>query len=105
MKWDEKIVNAHLSVTDRVSHGGRMKSDRYFVWQEDGQDDLVVDGVHDEQAVTGSSDLFTKKEFDPWKESFEAALNAVDGITWALNSIQYEVDTGFWHYEWIWSVH
>ena len=103
MKWYEKIIAAHLSVTDQVSHGGRMKSDRYFVWQEDGQDDLVVDGVHDEMAVTGSSDLFTKQEFDPWAEAFEASMDAL-GIAWHRNSVQYETDTGFIHVEWYWEV-
>lgn len=104
MKWYEKIIAAHVAVTDQVSHGGRMKSDRYFVWQEDGSEDLNVDGIHGECAVTGSTDLFTKREFDPWKEKFEAALDACPEITWELNSIQFEEQTGYWHYEWIWSV-
>lgn len=104
MKWYEKIIAAHLAVTDQVSHGGRMKSDRYFVWQEDGADDLIVDGTHGEKTVTGSTDLFTKREFDPWKDSFEAALDEYPEISWELNSVQFEEDTGIWHYEWIWSV-
>lgn len=104
MKWYEKIVAAHTAVTDEVGHGGRMKSDRYFVWQEDGAADLVADGVHVEKAVTGTTDLFTKKEFDPWKEAFEAALDAAQGIEWELKSIQFEQNTGFWHYEWEWTV-
>lgn len=104
MKWYEKIIAAHVAVTDQVSHGGRMKSDRYFVWQEDGAEDLNVNGVHGERAVTGSTDLFTKKEFDHWAQAFEAALDAASGITWELNGIQFEQETGYWHYEWIWSV-
>ena len=104
MKWYEKIIAAHIAVTDQVSHGGRMRSERYFVWQEDGADDLVSDGIHGESAVTGSTDLFTKQEFDPWKEELEAAMDACDGISWELNSIQLEEETGYWHYEWRWSV-
>ena len=104
MKWYEKIIAAHLAVTDQVSHGGRMKSSRYFVWQEDGSDDLITDGCHGETAVTGSTDLFTKQEFDPWKTDFEAAMDATENISWELNSIQFEEETGYWHYEWIWSV-
>lgn len=102
--WNEKIVEAHLAVTTAVSHGERMKSSRYFVWQENGTDDLIADNRHVASAVTGTTDLFTKKEFDPWKEQFETALNNNPYITWSLNSIQYEKDTGFWHYEWVWSV-
>ena len=36
MSWKKTIIDAHLSVTDSVSHYRRLKSDRYFVWAEDG---------------------------------------------------------------------
>lgn len=103
MTWYERIIAAHTAVTGAVSHFERMKSDRYFVWQEDGATDLESDNAHSEKAVTGTTDLFTKQEFDPWKEQFEAALDAA-GIAWYLNSVQYEEDTGFIHYEWAWEV-
>ena len=103
MKWYEKIIEAHKAVTDKISHSGRLKSDRYFVWQEDGSNDFIADGKHVEKAVTGTSDLFTKNEFDPWKEDFEKALDNAN-IPWALNSVDYEEDTGFYHYEWTWTV-
>lgn len=104
MKWYERIIKAHTAVTDAVSHGGRLKSDRYFVWQEDGADDFIADGIHAEKAVSGSTDLFTKQEFDPWREAFEAALDSTEGVWWEMKSIQFEQETGFWHYEWIWTV-
>lgn len=103
MTWYEKIIAAHKAVTDKISHSGRLKSDRYFVWQEDGNNDFIADGKHVEKAVTGTSDLFTKNEFDPWKEEFESALDDAN-IPWALNSVDYEEDTGFYHYEWTWTV-
>lgn len=102
-KWYDLIIAAHTAVTDSVSHGGRMKSSRYFVWQEEGSNDLFADGEHAETAVTGTTDLFTFQEFDPWKEALEASLSA-HGIAWDLNSIQFEADTGYWHYEWTWEV-
>lgn len=104
MTWFEKIVAAHTAVSDAVSHGHRMKSDRYFVWQEDGTDDLVADGRHVEKAVTGTTDLFTRLEFDPWREELEKQFDENSSISWYLNSIQYEEKTGFWHYEWVWAV-
>lgn len=104
MTWNEKIIKAHTSVTDQVSHGGRLKSDRYFVWQEDGSVDFMADNIHAEKAVSGSTDLFTKQEFDPWKEAFEASLDSIPSIAWRLNSVQFEPDTGFWHYEWKWEI-
>lgn len=104
MKWYEKIIAAHTAVTDAVSHGERLKSDRYFVWQEDGSDDMVIDGIHAEKAVSGSTDLFTKQEFDPWRERFEEELDKAEGVFWELKSVQFEQDTKFWHYEWAWTV-
>ncbi len=104
MTWYERIIAAHRAVTDCVSHRARMKSDRYFVWQEDGANDFVADGKHQARAVTGSTDLFTKLEFDPWAAEFEKALDSDPSICWELNSIQYEEQTGFVHYEWVWEV-
>lgn len=103
MEWHEKIIAVHLAVTDQVSHAEHMKSDRYFVWQEDGANDLEADGLHAERAITGSTDLFTKQEFEPWKEQFEAAMEA-SGLPWSYNSFQYEEETGYYHYEWYWEV-
>lgn len=99
----ERLIAAHTAVTDAVSHGTRLRSSRYFVWQEDGSNDLIADGRHVEKAMTGTTDLFTRIEFDPWKEQFEESLDA-HGICWELNSVQYEPDTGYWHWEWAWEV-
>lgn len=104
MRWYEKIITAHAKVTDAFSHGERLQSDRYFVWQEDGADDFMANGIHAEKAVTGTTDLFTKKEFDPWRDDLEAAFDAAEGIAWSLNSVQFEEETGYWHYEWEWTV-
>lgn len=101
--WNERIIAAHTAVTDQVRHGWQLKTNRYFVWQEDGSNDLIADGVHAERAVTGTTDLYTKTEFDPWKEQFEQELDK-QGIAWELNSIQCEAETGYWHYEWVWEV-
>lgn len=104
MTWYEKIIAVHTAVTDQVSHSEHMQSDRYFVWQEENQTDLISDNRHGEIIVTGSTDLFTKQEFDPWKAAFEAAMNDSPCISWNLESIQYEEETGFYHYEWLWKV-
>lgn len=103
MTWYEKIIQAHLRVTDKVSHSARLKSERYFVWQEDGANDMFASDIHAERSKTGTTDLFTKMEFDPWKQAFERSLTA-GGIAWYLSSVQYEEDTGFTHYEWVWNV-
>lgn len=104
MSWTDRIIAAHRKVTDAVSHAQRMKSERYFVWQEDPPDWLAADDRRGEALHRGSTDLFTKREFDPWRGAFEAALDEDESIAWELNSIQYEEETGFFHYEWIWEV-
>lgn len=101
--WAQRIIAAHLAVTDAVSHGGRLQSDRYLVWQEDGANDFRAGDVHAEKAVTGTTDLFTKQEFDPWREELEQSFDAAP-LVWKLNSVQFEEETGFWHYEWAWEV-
>lgn len=103
MRWYERIVAAHTAVTDQVSHLERMQSDRYFVWQEDGSNDLESDGLHAERAVTGFTDLFTDVEFDPWADALGKSLSGY-GISWTLRDIQYEEETGITHYTWDWEV-
>lgn len=104
MIWYETVVSVHTAVTDKVSHCRRLKSDRYFVWEEDGANDLSADDRHIERAITGTTDLFTKMEFDPWVHELEVALDNEPTIAWRYNSFQYEEDTGFYHHEWEWQV-
>lgn len=101
MRWYEKVIAAHRAVTDAVSHGARLKSERYFVWQEDGRSGLEADNFHADGAVTGVTDLFTKRELDPWAEELGEALDR-QGLPWRLRDAQYEPETGFWHYTWDW---
>lgn len=103
MSWSETIIAAHLAVTDAVSHGRRLASDRYFVWMEDGANDLLGGNVHAETAVTGSTDLYTKMEFDPWGPALGASFDQA-GISWSLVGVEYEEETGFYHWSWDWEV-
>lgn len=103
MTWYEKIIAAHTAVTDAVSHGQRLQSDRYFVWEEDGSNDLSGNDAHAERAVTGATDLYTKQEFDPWGDALGASFDAA-GISWSLQMVEFEEETGFWHWSWDWEV-
>lgn len=104
MTWYERIIACHTAVTNAVSHAKRLKSDRYFVWMEDGRNDFKSGNHHAEKAVEGTTDLYTKTEFDPWAAQFEAALDADGSIAWYLNLTDYDEDSGLWHYEWVWQV-
>lgn len=103
MSWEKRIIDAHTEVTEAVSHWQRLSSDRYFVWHEDGTNDLRAGNGHAEGAVTGVTDLFTKVELDPWAEALGESFSS-QGISWELRDIQYEEDTGFYHYTWDWEV-
>ena len=53
--------------------------------------------------MQGTTDLFSKRELDPWADQLGEAMSS-RGIAWYLNAVQYEEDTGFWHWEWVWEV-
>lgn len=104
MNWYDKIIAAHTAVTSAVRHHEKMKSDRYLVWQEDSpRTDLIAESRHTERVINGSTDLFTKQEFDPWAEELEKSFERY-GIAYERLGTQYEEDTGFTHVEWAWSV-
>ena len=102
-QWAQAIIDAHLAVTDAVSHSERLSSDCYFVWQEDGSNDAESDNGHGERAVTGATDLYSKIEFDPWADPLGAAFDAA-GISWEMVGCEYEDETGFYHWSWDWEV-
>lgn len=103
MSWQETIIAAHTAVTEAVSHARWLQSDRYFVWQEDGSNDLAAGNGHGERAMTGVTDLYTKIEFDPWGDALGESLSGF-GISWSLVLVEYEEDTGFYHWSWDWEV-
>ena len=103
MTWYERIIAAHVAVTDQVNHLEKLDSSRYFVWAEDGANDLSAGGVHCERAMTGRTDLFTKVEFDPWADALGESFSQM-GIAWTLVSVDFEEETGFIHYSWDWEV-
>jgi len=77
----------------------------YIVWAEDGEGDAVhADGQKVERALTGTIDYFTKTEDDPVVQQIEDALGTDDSLAWQLNSVQYEQDTGYIHYEWAFEI-
>ena len=99
------IKTALLAVTDQVYHFEATGAEgAYIVWAEDGQGDAVwANGAMQTQALSGTIDYFTKDEGDEAIAEIQAALISA-GIAFGLNSIQYEPDTGYIHYEWTWEV-
>lgn len=51
------------------------------------------------RTLNGTVDLFTKQEYDPLFNAVEDALIGI-GCALKLNSVQFEHETGYIHYEW-----
>ena len=73
------------------------------VYAEDGANDLYAGNVHLEKAIQGTIDYYTRDDSGTPQTIIENALNNGE-IAWYLNSIQFEEDTGFIHYEWVFEV-
>ncbi len=99
----DRIKSALLTVTKNVSHyEAHKKTDKYIVWAEDGQSNVKwADNQMQEQALMGTIDYFTKMEYDPNVDKIQYALNCIP-LSWRLNSVQREDETGFIHYEFAW---
>jgi hypothetical protein len=98
------IGTALLAVGVPVYHYAAHKQpDAYIVWAEDGQANAIwADGRMQEQAISGTVDYFTKMEYDANIALIQAALNDA-GVSWRLESVQYEEFSGYIHHEWSWS--
>ena len=102
---EDKIKEALLQVDVDVFHYYALHpSDRYVVWAEDGEGaELAADNQKVGQVLAGTIDLFTKTEQDPAIGEIQTALKHAE-ISYSLNSVQYEEETGYIHYEWRWEV-
>lgn len=75
-------------------------TNKYIVWQEDGEDDSFSSGNRkSEQQIHGTIDYFTQDEYDPAVDEIQEALNAAE-IGFRIDSVQYEDDTKLIHYAW-----
>lgn len=94
-----------LKVTDNVGHYEAMKkTDKYIVWAEDSEGSSVEgDNRKVNQSIEGTIDYYTKEEFDPNADKIQQEL--IDAcISFYLESVQYEDETEYIHYEWVWEV-
>lgn len=100
-----QIRQALLTVTDRVYHYHAWEqSDKYIVWAEDNEYNSVeANNRKEQQTIEGTIDYFTKTEDDPLVDEIQGALNDAE-ISFRLNLVQYEDETEYIHYEWVWQV-
>lgn len=76
----------------------------YIVWMEDGEDDQIYfDGRKEEQAISGTVDLYTLAEYDAAVDGIQNLLHDVAN-RWSLTIVQYEEETNLIHYHWEWVI-
>lgn len=100
------IKTTLLTVTSKTYHYTPPENvaGSYIIWAEDSQGESVwADGRMDEQAIQGTIDYFTKTEHDANVKKIQDALNDAE-ISFRLNSVQHERDTGYIHFEWVFEV-
>lgn len=76
----------------------------FGTYAEDSGKDMSADNIHGERGTVGYINYFTRDDSGTPRTTIEAALNSIN-IPWNLNSVQYENDTGFIHYEWEFGVY
>ena len=98
----DELINALDATGYQFAHFGWSKapSGDYGVYAEDGANDLIAGNKHVEKVLQGTVDYFTRDDSGTPKATIEAALDSVP-VAWYLNSIQFENDTGYIHYEWV----
>ena len=101
----DMLKNALLGTGIPFAHYGwdKAPSGDYGVWAEDSAQHLYTDNRVEAQSVQGTIDLFTRSDNRGQMEQIQQALNNT-GVAWYLNSVQYEDDTRYLHYEWVFEV-
>lgn len=101
----DQVRNALLSVTENVGHYEALnQTDKYVVWAEDSEGSSVEgDNRKLEQTIQGTIDYYTKSENDINVEKIQEALKAAR-LSFYLSSTQYEDETQYIHYEWVFEV-
>lgn len=73
----------------------------YGVVSQDDAGSIWADGKMGEQSTIGTVDIFTKDASSAPQTAVQTILAGLD-VSWYLNSVQYEDDTGYIHFEWVW---
>lgn len=101
----ERVRQALVALPVDVFHYHAFKKkDRYIVWAENAEGGSVeADDRKQEYSVSGYIDFFTRRENDPVVDMVAEALKSAE-ISFYLNSVQYEEETGYIHFEWLFEV-
>lgn len=96
---------AFAELTDKCYHYWRpVKDVPCIIWAESGEENSFhSNNKKSEQRIIGTVDLFTENEFDELADRIQETLEDL-GVTWRLESVQYEEETNLIHMEWEWGV-
>lgn len=72
----------------------------YIVYAEEGSTQIFADNAMRSRGLVGTVDLYTRDDSGGQMALVEAAIISTKW-PWYLNSIQYEADTHYIHYEWV----
>lgn len=99
----EKIQTALATTGYNFAHfGWSTDPDGDFgVWAEEAEATFYTESQNAESLLTGYIDLFVRDGSDSARITVDNALRLA-GINFNLESIQYEPETGYVHYEWRW---
>ena len=99
------LVTALTGTGLKFAHFGWSKhpAGDYGVYAEDAANDLGADNIHAEKVVQGTVDYFTRDDTGAPQTTIEAALEGIP-CAWYLNSVQFEDDSGYIHYEWVFEI-
>lgn len=104
----ENLIQALDSTGFSFAHFGWAKGAKearadHGVYAEDDELALYANNAHAERVLQGTIDYYTRDDSGTPKATIEAALDEY-GVPHRLESIQFEDDTGFIHYEWVFEV-
>lgn len=101
----KQIGTALATLTRNCYHYYRpMQNFPCIIWAETGEENSFhSDNSKSEQRIVGTVDCFTRTEFDSLLDGIQGAFEAL-GLTWSLDSVQYEAETKLIHYTWSWGV-
>ena len=93
---------AHFAWTSTPGTGAEVNRD-HGVYAEDDEIALYAENKRAETVIEGTIDYFTRDDSGEPKRIIETALDN-HNVPFRVESIQYEDDTGFIHYEWVFQV-
>ena len=100
----EPLGEALAELTDHCYHYWRSAPKgvkKYIIWAEDGEyNSFNADNRKQRQGLQGTVDYFTLDEYDAMIDKIQECLDGIENLSWVLNSVQYEDETKFIHYEW-----